>query len=231
MFGLDVIGGLLESKAKIPNAPSVDLQADQIKAIKGNDAELAPLEGLATKTNQFNFDQISKFLGQAIPGLEGMKSGVQGNIDAFLKGQIPADVIAQIGNADASRALSGGYSGAGLHGNLNARDLGLTSLQLTQQGISSAESWITKMASFYEPSMFNISSMFVTPQQQAAQDWQNQEAGFQRDWMSNQQDAAHSFGTIFGNSLISTDQQLSSIAGKVAGKYLGGLVGGGGGGD
>ena len=56
------------------------------------------------------------------------------NANQELSGQIPADVVAATQRADAQTALTGGTSGSELASNLTARDLGLTSLNLTQMG-------------------------------------------------------------------------------------------------
>lgn len=161
------ISSLFGSKAHVPYLQQLDLGTEQGKAISSNQANLPAAENLVSQANIFSTNQINQMLQSVIPGYSGIVSGASGNIQSMLKGEVPTDVAQQIQNSAAARAIGGGYGGSGAHANLVARDLGLTSLDLTQKGISSAQSWISSMASHYEPSMMNVKDMFITPAQQA----------------------------------------------------------------
>lgn len=174
------------SKPKVPTLPTLNLGTEQQKSIAANQAALPGAEALVGKSNQFSIDQINKMLEQAIPGYSNIAKTISSNIASEVSGQIPSDVQQQLQDSTAAQALAGGYGGSGAHGNLVARDLGLTSLNLTQQGLSSMESWTKTAASIYEPSMISVGSMFITPQQQASFDVSQNEAQFQRQWMQNQ---------------------------------------------
>lgn len=228
-FGTDIISSALAGKPTIPAWGTIDLGQQQTKAINQNAASVPALEGIAGNVNSFNADQIQKVLGQFILGFTGMSSDVSTKIDSFLKGEIPADVSNQVQDNAAARSLTGGFGGSGLSGNLTARDLGLTSLNLIDKGISSAESWIGKMASIVQPTMFNVASMFVTPQQQFEDTFQNQEAQFQRDYTSNMNDWQHSLGYAAGQDVQDTAATVISIASSMLGGGIGGGKGGGGG--
>ncbi|MBU6231539.1 hypothetical protein KGP36_02625 [Patescibacteria group bacterium] len=180
------LDSLLGSKPVVPNLPVLNLGTEQQTAIKNNQAALPAAENLVGSANQFSIDQINQMLQQAIPGYSSMVQTATGNIASELKGQIPTDVAQQVQNSDAARALGGGYGGSGAHGDLVARDLGLTSLNLTQQGLSSFENWTRNSAALYEPSMINVSSMFITPMQQYQTDNEQNVQQFQRQWMQNQ---------------------------------------------
>lgn len=56
------------------------------------------------------------------------------NTGSYLRGEIPADVLAQIGRTSAFRSLQGGFQGSQMAKALTARDVGLTSLDLTKRG-------------------------------------------------------------------------------------------------
>lgn len=228
MFGLDIIGSLIQHGPDVPPAPHVNLDVQQTKSILANQRDLPAIENLASGVNAFNSEQLQKMLEGAIPMYSSLVSGVSGNIESMLKGELPQDVKDQIQNSAAARALSGGYSGSGMANALTARDLGLNSLSLINQGISSAESWLGTMKQVATPSQFDVTSMFITPQQRAANAWQNQTGKFQRNWLQNQIDAAHDPVNILGASLINTDATLSSIVGSVGGAAAGGAAGGGG---
>lgn len=225
-FGTDIIGGLLAGKPNIPQFTPTDLGTEQSKAISENIASLPQAENLASQTNQFNINQIQSMLRQVIQGYDSMVGGVTRNINDELSGKIPADVSAAVQTSDAARALSGGFAGSGMHGNLVARDLGLTSLDLTQKGINTVQSWLMAMNSINAPGMFNLSNMFVSPMQQAQVTQQNNQGQFQRDYVSNMNDWQHSLGYYAGQDVMDTGATVMSMLSS----FMGGMGGGGGGG-
>jgi hypothetical protein len=185
---------------------------------------LPALENLASGVNAFNAEQIQKMLQSAIPNYNELTAGVSGNINSMLKGEIPQDVQDAIQSNAASKAISGGYSGTGMSHNLVARDLGLTSLDLIQKGIGSAESWLKTAAAITEPNFFNVASMFVTPDQEFNATFQNQQAKFSRNWLNNQIQNNYKWNNVVGASLIKTDEQLAQIAASVAGSAAGAAI-------
>ena len=203
------------NKPSVPNAPTVDLAAQQQQAIASNQASLPQAEALTGQANLFNQQQITQMLNSVIPNYSGISQSSSANIEAMLKGQIPnADVQSQeLGSV--AKSFSGGFGGSGMQGNLVARDLGISQLNLSQQGLNSAQSWISSMAKMYEPGMGNVQSMFITPQQQAAQANQNANNTFQQQWMSNQISA-------MPNPQMTA---LSGLLGGVGSSMTGGLGG------
>lgn len=221
-----MITNLIGGKPTIPAWNTIDLGEQQKKAISQNLDSLPGLENLASQTNQFGADQIQKLLEQVIPGYSAITTSESNNIQSLLKGEIPTDVSNAVQDSDAAKGLTGGFGGTGLSGKLTARDLGLTSLELTGKGLSSAESWIGQMDTISRPSRFNLASMFVTPQQQFQDTFQNQEAAFQRDYASNMNDFNYSFRQAAAKDFNSTANTVLSLAES----YMGGMAGGGGGG-
>lgn len=222
-FGTDLIPGLIAGKPVIPAWNTVDLGQQQTKAISENQNSLPSLETLASGTNTFNLQQLTQALQTMIPGYDALTKGAASNIESELAGKIPQDVSDAIQNSDAAKALTGGFGGSSFGGNLTARDLGLTSLQLTQQGTSAAQSWITSMGQLTQPSLFNLTSMFVTPQQQFEDTMSNQEMQFQRDYVSNMNDYQHSFKKLLADDVQGTANTLLSMFG---GSMFGGMGGG-----
>src|ERR1700744_3226326 len=143
----NLLGNLLggTSKPSVPAWQNISLPQQQAAAIAANTAALPGTEALVSSSNQFSHDQISKMLEQAIPGYNSIVGSASSNIESMLKGEIPTDVSQAVQSSDAAQAIGGGYAGTGAAKNLVARDLGLTSLNLTQQGINSAQSWISSM--------------------------------------------------------------------------------------
>lgn len=226
--GSDILGGLLRGSPTLPPFKPIDPGQEQQKAINDNSAALPGLEGQASQINQFNQHQLETMLGQAIPGYGQMKQDASKSIDSMLKGEIPTDVSNQVQDSAAARSLAGGYGGSGAHGDLVARDLGLTSLSLTQQGLSNSESWLKTINSIEQPQLWNFTSMFVTPGQVMAQDTSERNSQFQHDWTQNQLNWQSSLGYLAGNEIQSDSSQLNSMIGSVAGSAAGGAGGGGG---
>jgi hypothetical protein len=68
--------------------------------------------------------------------------------------------------------------------NLEARDLGLTSLQLTQQGLNAAERWLAGTKALAVPGQFDVSAMFLSPAQRVSATVANNTGQFNRDLMA-----------------------------------------------
>jgi len=164
------LSDLFGSRVNVPKYKPVDVAESQAKGIAGNLAALPQAQELATKTTEFNQASILKMLETAIPGYSDISAGISSKIQDLQAGKIPTDVSQQVQLSDAAKALQGGYAGSGAHGNLVARDLGLTSLDLTQKGLNAAESWITMTDQMFAPGQFNVANMFLSPQFSAQSD-------------------------------------------------------------
>ena len=95
----------------------------------------------------------------------------------MLSGNLPSDVASGVLRSGAAKALQGGYGGSQLGRNLTLRDLGKNSLQMQLQAMGMMPS----LASMFMPQMFNVSSMFTTPQEQTQFAVGQQQLQFQRD--------------------------------------------------
>lgn len=73
-------------------------------------------------------------LSKQYPNLGATNAQISGNIMSKLRGELPADVQNYIQNVAAQYGVASGMPGSGLMANRTARDLGLTSLDLTKQG-------------------------------------------------------------------------------------------------
>lgn len=90
-------------------------------------------------------DLTSRLASEAIinPQWQSQRDQASANDSALLQGQIPLDVQQQMARSNAYKTYQEGYSGnpSGRSGTL-ARDLGLTSLGLQQQGSNDAQNWL-----------------------------------------------------------------------------------------
>lgn len=218
-----IIGGLLQEKPKVPEFTPVDTKQEQANAINANLQNLSSAQELASKTNAFNYDQMTGMLKKFIPNYDQLLSQTGSNIESMLKGEIPKDVQDQIMRNVAQRGIAGGFSGSGFGRNLEAKDLGLTSLQLTQQGFDAANRWLSTARSTM-PNLFDASSMFITPAQQLAVATDNRNGAFQRQFTQNQLNAQYAPGTIVGQAIIKTDDQITQMASSIAGSAAGAAI-------
>ena len=150
-----------------------------------------------------------------------------------LPGQ-PDVVLPNIQNSAAGKSLGEGIAGSGASRDLVARDLGLTSLNLMETGMQTAQKWVGEMASIEEPSMMKVESMFVSPEQQYQATNEQNTQQFQRNWMQSQVNAMPdpvSSGIMsMAQSMIGSMRGGSGGGGAQPQSYagIGGMGGGGG---
>lgn len=179
---------LFGSRIQVPTYNKLDMGTEQTAALANNAKNLSASESLVGAANDFTRGQIDKNLNLAIPDYSAIRSQTSKNILSESKGEIPKDVQDAVLNSAAGKALSAG--GGGQKNELVARDLGLTSLSLTDKALSSAESWSKTMSDIYNPSMMNVSSMFVTPSQQYAADESQNENAWAASYLQAQSNAS-----------------------------------------
>lgn len=170
------------SKPTLPPWHGLDFGVEQGRAVRNNLA-IAPE---ASKLANLTEEQLLSMLRTAIPGFDNIRSTASGNIESMLEGKIPQDVQDAITNSGAGRNLGLGTAGSGFGRDLVARDLGLTSLNLTEKGLSSAESWLSSTERMLSPAMATYTGMFVTPGQQASFDANERDKQFEHDWLGAQ---------------------------------------------
>jgi hypothetical protein len=107
---------------------------------------------------------------------------------SYLSGIIPQDVQDQIQRATAQQSLQGGYGGTQMARNLTARDLGLTSINLQNQGVTMAGT-AAGMARAINPSFTPVSSLLFTPSQLLAR---TDQANYYNTDVKNQQNIINS---------------------------------------
>lgn len=156
-----------------------------------------------------------------MPGYAKLRDRITGVNNELLSGQIPEDVSMEVQRRAAAKSFYGGFAGSGMAKNLTARDLGLTSLDLTQKGLDSATRWVSAVRS--GTPQFDVTSMFVSPALQIQTSFQEREAQFQRKYVSNLNDWQHSIGYLWGQDMRATGETVKQLLSS----YLGGMGGGG----
>ena len=189
MGASSLIGGLLSkgSKPKVPAFKPIDFEAEQKQAIQQNIAALQPATELAQKTTAAEQSQLESQLRRAIPGYDQLVKQAGANIGSALRGEISPEVSAQVQRSTAGRALSGGFgAGSGFGRALTARDLGLTGMQIQNQGLAQAQNFIQQQRTFGMVQPFSVSSMFITPSQRINALAQQNQQQYNRDLQAAQ---------------------------------------------
>ena len=223
-----LLGGLFGGKKpKVPELKPIDFAKEQQQAIQQNIASLESATDLAKKTTAAEQSQLEAQLRRAIPGYDQLVSQAGQNIAASLRGEISPEVSAQVQRSTAGRALSGGFgAGSGFGRALTARDLGLTGMQIQNQGLAQAQNFIQQQRTFGMVQPFSVSSMFITPAQRIGAIQEQQSRMYGRDLTAAQvaaapspmQQAAQTAFTNFGGVAGGALSQYGMYQGLMAGQ-------------
>ena len=223
-----LFGGLFGGKKpKVPELKPIDFAKEQQQAIQQNIAALQPATELAQKTTAAEQSQLEAQLRRAIPGYDQLVQQAGANIGAALRGEISPEVSAQVQRSTAGRALSGGFgAGSGFGRALTARDLGLTGMQIQNQGLAQAQNFIQQQRTFGMVQPFSVSSMFISPSQRINALAQQNQLQYGRDLTAAQvaaapspmQQAAQTAFTNFGGVAGGALSQYGMYQGLMAGQ-------------
>ena len=183
-----ILGGLFGAKkVKVPELKAIDFAKEQQSAIGQNIAALQSATELAQKTTAAEQGVLEQQLRRAIPGYDQLIAQAGQNIGASLRGEVSQDVQSQLQRSAAGRALGGGFGGgSGMGRALSARDFGLTSMQIQNQGLAQAQNFIQQQRTMGMAQPFSVSSMFITPNQRIGFMQQQQQAQYARDMAAAQ---------------------------------------------
>ena len=156
------------TQARAQNASNVNMaqQQSQIKAAQDTAAKSSDpvkaanqAQSVADILDPKMSEQFASELEAALPGYKNIVQSMSKATQDMISGKLPGDVQAQISQMTAEKNLQGGRYG-GIAGNLTARDLGLTSLQLSQQGQVSAKSLLELVTTKLMPPQIDVSKIF-----------------------------------------------------------------------
>lgn len=226
-MGMSAIGTALHKGLKVPEFNPINLTESQGQTIAGNLANAPASEALASRTTNFNQQQLLNMLRTAIPNYDALQEQTGKNLLSMTKGEIPPDVVSAIKRASAGKALAGGYAGGTMKNDLTARDLGTTSLALISQGMDAASRWIAMNDQEMAPAFTSSTNMFFTPQQRATADMAQNQFGWQ---VSMAREEAKNKQANLWSDWLGTQGAMLEGMGFGGGGMLGNMGGGGGGG-
>ncbi len=154
---------------KVPFPTLIDAGKAQQSALGFNGGALSKDFELANQVNNFQLGQALRGYNRVQPFFSQLQNQLGSNALSMARGELPADVVSSIGRAASSRGFASGFgmgaNGAGggtTLGSLNLRNLGLQSLQVSQQG-NQLGMQLNSQAGALAPALFDPSSMFVSP--------------------------------------------------------------------
>lgn len=215
---------VISDKVKIPKYPLVDIGQESADLLKENTANLDEANAFARQFNAMSADQMMAQLEKLFPGYLDQS---RENISSMLAGEVPADVQRQLEQKAAERGQSLGYGGSQFGENQFLRNFGLTSLQLTQQGLDSAMRWIGQANSMAP--MFNMASAFLPIDQRINLRFQENQLKFQRDLLAAKVKAIPwGWKAVLGNVSNAVTDDLHQFGQMMAGYGASSMMGGGG---
>lgn len=215
------LGEVFGSKPQIAPYIPTDFSVEQLKAIEEDISAFPQFEQLGSQY----YDYMLGMFNKAIPGFSNildqggkLTQEMQSTAATELAGKIPQDVADQVFRSSAFKSLESGTAGSPMGNALAPRQLGLTSLDLIQQGgqlDQAAGNAAQRWAGLASGLMLNPAGFLVSPQQQAELTMQNnlyRQATQQRQFNVNAQP---------NPALQALNQWVEQIGGAVIGSYLG----------
>lgn len=206
----------------------LDLQSVLGDLLGGNIQNFGQARQLTGAGNKFNFGEFMRYVQKVQPQFKPLQAQIGTNALSFARGELPNDTVNSIGRAAAERGIQGGF-GFGSQGaktgalaNLNLRNLGLTSLDLSKYGTGLAMQ-ANQSAKGLMPQLGNAFDWLFGPTQGL------QAAEFNLDWQNRAQLANVSTGNAIGQNIA--DQKYAASLGQAAsvqqaGNQLSSLLGG-----
>jgi dGTP triphosphohydrolase len=227
--------GAYGDKPVVPYLLPTDTAQAQRKAIGNNLGNFDVASQLASKTNTFNQEEAQRAFNEFTGGQgAGLFQKSNENISDYLSGIIPDDVSAAVNRSSAAKALGGGFGGSQMQGNLTARDLGLTSLDLQKFGVSALPQSLGAQQALRGAPRIGPESMFMSPQIQIGLDDKYNDQLFSRNWLANRIEASPDPTSVAYAQGISDDiGGITNAVGSMYGLYTNGTpqgTGGSGGG-
>lgn len=230
---MDIIGKVMGAKEarrvadimrNLPEYQKVKVGEEQQATVEDNLRVLPQASELASKANLANVTSAQQMYRQMIPGYDRMMQQASGLISDQMSGRMFGSDVAMSLAKSAGKALGGGFAGSGMWKNLSARDLGMQTYQLTQQGLTNAMNWLQTQRSM-APQPLSVQSMFMTPSERVGIAIQQNQLEYESKMRKALGMTTPGETGYWSQTLIKTGGQLMGMGGM-----MGGFGGGGGGG-
>lgn len=201
---------------------TVDWRVASRDALNFNINQQARQQQLAGATNLFNKQQAKWMYRQFQPAFDTLQSQIGQNALSFSRGELPADVVANLGRTASTRGLQSGFglgargaSGGTALGNSLLRGLGLTSLDLSKFGTGLAMQ-ANMQAKQLSPALFDPTSLMVSPQQAIGYEMQNAQTQNEAARYWNQLQNQALMGNVSAQNTANQNATNTELAGRLA---------------
>lgn len=167
----------------------------------------------APNINAQNMVQLQSMLDRTMPGWRDMLAKSSANASDLLRGAIPQDVSDLTRRNAAQGALQGGFAGTQAAGNLTARDLGLTSLQLQQTGLSEFQQLLQTTRTYLTPQPVDPTSLL--PLNTLVQGSEFQKQGHLSNALAKYTATANAFNVGYQGQQQANAAQASALTGGI----------------
>jgi hypothetical protein len=158
-MGFSVFTDLITpTKYKVPDAPEVDIQGEQLANVKATAATFDEAKDLAGQYNDWWNTQVQDRLKKNMPYLQDIETQTAANIAKRIRGILPDSDAAASQRSSAARALGSGIN----VGALTTRDLMMSQTNLMAQGEQQGQLFAKNMADIKQAPWFDFSKMFLT---------------------------------------------------------------------
>lgn len=211
-------GGLMKKGPKIPTYKPVDQTKEQQAGIAANLASFDKAKELADMTTTADQDRLDAILQRTMPNYREMIGSAGGAIQSMIAGELPMADQDMIMRRAAERGTGLGLSGSAAGRNLTARDLGLSSLQLTQAGLGAFNQFSSNIRQNYTVNPMSTAYSFQSGADRIRNAINENQFAYQAAVGKAQSDAANSWQ----NKIAGT---VSSLGGMAMGAGMQGYVG------
>lgn len=224
----------LQKKPGVPELGSIDASKQGKEAADANLAALPAATKLGQEVDAYNQAELDKSFADIFPGYKDAARQAGSNIEDLLSGKVSDTTAAEVSRRAAARSV-GSTGSFGPRGQaLEARDFGITSEAQKSAGLSALSGWLASAKGSLIAPKFDVTSMFLTPQQLYENKNEQALQQFQRANAKSQIDAYYSGASRTSRAMSSVGGALMGGAtggiGGAAGGAMGGNSGGGGGG-
>ena len=215
---LGIGGSLLKKKPKIPTYKPVNQQASQESAIAANLASFGKARELADMTSQADQERLDSVLASIYPQYRETALSAGGAIQDMIAGRLPNQDQQMLMRRSAERGAGLGIANTGAGRNLTARDLGLSSLQMTQAGLGAFNQLSSNVRSNFTVNPMSTAFSYMSVPQYIQNEIGENRFGYQALVGKRISDAKNHWQTRLGEG-------LSAVGGAFMGR---GMAGGGG---
>lgn len=177
---MGLLGDIFGSKPKLPAFKPINIDEEVSNTISANQSNLSAAGKLSGDAAAIDTDNALANLDRFAPGASGLIKGMVDNIQSGLSGELPEDVQRFITDKANASGFGQGFGGSGVGRNIGLRDLGLTSLDRSNQAVAQSGQALS-LFNQIAPRPRGVAASFLSPGQRINALQGERDAKFQAD--------------------------------------------------